>query len=318
MMNEEQIFLANAYLDGELTAEERRIAEADPAVMAEVDELRALQGLVRDVPPPSDAVREAAVTAAMAEFRPAVAPRPAPVTPPPPVVPFRRRPAFGRILAVAATFAGIGLLGLVIVNLPSGDDDDDAADEPAAVEVATDDGDDAAGGDAAEEPAEEPAAEAAVDDREFAESEAAEELEAADAEADLADDGADAGAEPAAEEPAMEEPADEAADDDGGEVDAAETRTSLAPSAGLSIDMPLRTGEEFSLFALDVFLANQAGEAPPTPNTACPDPNILSRSFLEFDGVPAEVLVQIDVEAGLAVALHPETCDVLLEAPLEP
>ena len=113
-MNEEQFFLANAYLDGELTAEERGIAEADPAVMAEVEQLRALQNDLRDVEPPSDAARESAIGAALAEFtsrsstststgRVAPAVTAAPAAP----IVFRRRPAYARYLGVAAAMVAV-------------------------------------------------------------------------------------------------------------------------------------------------------------------------------------------------------------------
>ncbi|HUF99730.1 MAG TPA: hypothetical protein VMM60_16505, partial [Ilumatobacter sp.] len=67
-MNDDQYFLANAYIDGELTADERQFAEADPDVMSEVDRLRAMQSLLRESAPPSPAARSAAIAAAMAEF----------------------------------------------------------------------------------------------------------------------------------------------------------------------------------------------------------------------------------------------------------
>ena len=131
-MNDDQIFLANAYLDGELTDEERALAEADPEVMAEVEELRALQELVRDVDPPTDLARRTAVAAAMAQFSATAAgavsrpPAPAPI-------PFRPRPSYAKYLAVAAGVLGVGVLGVAIANLDTGDDDsaDTAAEEPA-------------------------------------------------------------------------------------------------------------------------------------------------------------------------------------------
>ena len=57
MTTDEQYLLASAYLDGELTDDERRLAEADPAVMAEVEQLRALQAEIADVEPPTAAAQ---------------------------------------------------------------------------------------------------------------------------------------------------------------------------------------------------------------------------------------------------------------------
>ena len=42
-MNDDQRLLANAYLDGEVSADERARAEADPEVVAEVARLRAVR-----------------------------------------------------------------------------------------------------------------------------------------------------------------------------------------------------------------------------------------------------------------------------------
>ena len=64
-MNAEHEFLASGYVDGDLTDDERRIAEADPAVMAEVEQLRALRAELADVPPPTTDARESAIAAAM-------------------------------------------------------------------------------------------------------------------------------------------------------------------------------------------------------------------------------------------------------------
>jgi hypothetical protein len=63
--------LASAYLDGEVTPAERQAAEADPAVRARVEELRAVRALLlrsaRPAPPSfSSAERDAAVAGAVA------------------------------------------------------------------------------------------------------------------------------------------------------------------------------------------------------------------------------------------------------------
>lgn len=130
----ELILRASAYLDGELSADEMTRAEADPAVMAEVEALRALQEQLAHVDPPADDVRDRAIAAALDEFdllhaagAAAAAPTPAPSPDPSPnVVPFRPRPAYARWLTAAAAVVGIGVLGAVIAGTQGGSDDEQA------------------------------------------------------------------------------------------------------------------------------------------------------------------------------------------------
>lgn len=116
----ELILRASAYLDGELDADERARAEADPAVMAEVEALRSLQDEIRDVEPPTADTREAAITAALAEFD---ALRPATDR----VVPFRPRPSYSRWLTAAAAVVAVGLVGVVVAQSNRGGDDEGSA-----------------------------------------------------------------------------------------------------------------------------------------------------------------------------------------------
>lgn len=67
-MNDDQLLLANAYVDGAVTAEERARAEGDAVVMAEVERLRSVRDALRAVDPPDDARREQAIAAALASF----------------------------------------------------------------------------------------------------------------------------------------------------------------------------------------------------------------------------------------------------------
>jgi hypothetical protein len=67
-MNDEQELLASAYLDGALTDEERARAEADPDVMAAVEQLGELRRAVSAVDPPNPARRDAAINAALKAF----------------------------------------------------------------------------------------------------------------------------------------------------------------------------------------------------------------------------------------------------------
>jgi len=110
---------ASAYLDGELDNAEITAAEADPAVMAEVGQLRSLQEAVRAVVEPTSSVRDGAIAAALAEYDRKRHPAP--------LIRSRPRPAYTRWLAVAAAVAGLAALGAVIATNSRGGDDNDAA-----------------------------------------------------------------------------------------------------------------------------------------------------------------------------------------------
>jgi hypothetical protein len=60
--------LASAYLDGDLSADERARADADPATMALVDSYRSLHTTLADVPPASMSDRAAALAAGLSEY----------------------------------------------------------------------------------------------------------------------------------------------------------------------------------------------------------------------------------------------------------
>jgi hypothetical protein len=64
-MNDDLTLLASAYLDGDVTADERARVEADSEVLAEVDRLRSVRALLSDVEPPSISVREAQLSTAL-------------------------------------------------------------------------------------------------------------------------------------------------------------------------------------------------------------------------------------------------------------
>lgn len=64
-MNDDLTFLASAYLDGDVTPDERARVEADPGALAEVDRLRTVRFLLGDVEQPSISVREAHLASAL-------------------------------------------------------------------------------------------------------------------------------------------------------------------------------------------------------------------------------------------------------------
>lgn len=285
-MNDEQYFLANAYVDGELTGVERRSAEADPDVMSEVEQLRSLQARVRSVEPPVAATREAAIAAAMTGFGSvSIAPQRSPRAT---VMEFRRRRWSTRYLGLAAGFVAIGLLGAVVVTSLSGGGDDDATSELA--------GDEPTAALAVEQPS---------SDRILESSDAA--VAASDApgvaEAELA---------PVAEQPvaeAAQAPADEAASDSADTVVAAD-RPEIDPA------QPLSTPAELGAYGTYLVELQQAGQLPPTPNTKCLQPGIMGSTRYLFDNVSVEVLVAVDETTRTTTAIDPDTCRELLVGPL--
>lgn len=299
-MNDEQYLLASAYLDGELTAQQRALAEADPDVMSEVDRLRLLQAELRSVTPPSDAAREQAIGAAMSAFTQA-APRPAPpVNAVTRTVEFRRRPSYARYLGLAAGVLAVGVLGFVVANaVRTGDDDDadfDAADEVLVEEPA-------------DEPAEEPAEQPVEEQRDLTE-----------AAAELGDDVADSEAGGFADEPASDEqPAAEASDEPADEP-AAEPADEPADSDTVAPviepTQPLTTPTELGAYGTYLLGLQAVENLPPTPNTACPQQVILGISEYVFDGVPIDVLVAVDEQERSVSAIDPDTCETLVVGPL--
>jgi hypothetical protein len=116
-MTDDQLLLANAYVDDDLDAAERARAEADDEVMAEVARLRATVAALRDVEPPDPARRAAALAAAMR-----AAERPTPVAPPVPLRPRRTWAAAG----IAAALVAVVIGGAVVLRATPGGDDDDS------------------------------------------------------------------------------------------------------------------------------------------------------------------------------------------------
>ncbi len=118
-MTDDQLLLANAYVDNELDTAERARAEADPDVMAEAARLRTAIAALRDVEPPDPARREAALAAALSS-----AGRPTPVAPP---IPLRPRRAWWTGAGIAAGLVAILVAGAFVLRATSSGDDDDSA-----------------------------------------------------------------------------------------------------------------------------------------------------------------------------------------------
>lgn len=309
-MNDEQFFLANAYLDGELTADERRIAEADPEVMTEVEQLRALQAGVRDVPAPTAAARESAISAAMAAFDGSLGTDAAPAGDAPghtgsPVVPFRPRPAYAKYLGIAAAFVAVAGLGIVLAQGAGGDDDsaDTAADMPTDGAVER--------GDAMTEPAD--TADAAdselmitADDADDATADQAVEDEvAAEPEAgDMPETGPEATAESSSEDSSGGSPTS------GGEQ-LREVPPDFDPRAPIADDV------ELGVYGVYLLAEREAERLPPTPNHSCVTfEQILDEAMLVVDGEPVRVYVDVRESDGQVVALRTDTCAELLRGSL--
>jgi hypothetical protein len=127
-MNDDLFLLASAYLDGELSADERAHVESEPELLELVDRLRAVASDIAAVDPPATARRDAAVHAALAAFdEMAAAEAPARTDAPDrSVVPMPvPRPVAARWLSVAAAVLVIGVLGTVAISALSGRTSDD-------------------------------------------------------------------------------------------------------------------------------------------------------------------------------------------------
>jgi hypothetical protein len=120
--------LASAYLDGEVTAEERAVVEGDPALLIEVDRLRRLRDELAEARPAPAAARDAAIAAAMTVFDES----PGNVVD---LAAARRRTRWIQGLSAAAAVA-IVAAGAVVIATRNGDEGD-VADENAAVPATT-------------------------------------------------------------------------------------------------------------------------------------------------------------------------------------
>jgi negative regulator of sigma E activity len=311
-MNDDQYLLASAYLDGELDAAERAAAASDPEVMAEVDRLRALQADVRFVEPPSDAVRESAITAALDEFDAlftaatrTLETQPLPASPAR-VVEFRPRPAYARWLGAAAAVVAIGFVGVVVARSAGGGDDDDAgaADLQAL--------DDAAGSDAdSARIAEAPAAESSFSD-------AADNSVMSTAYAATDATGADSSATASAAEnaTATTELADATAAPSGDAplptIAAAGTAPPFDPA------VPIADEQALGLVGRELLDREAKGTLGATPDTVCGAgegmPPILDEGLYQTTAGPVPVMIAVDHVTRETTAFDRDSCEVVATA----
>ena len=166
-MNDDLTQLASAYLDDDVTADERAQVDRDAAALAEVERLRAVRALLGDVEPPAISLREAQLAAALdvwerlpeaertgarrdqtpAGIDAAAVAGAASVTAPTPINK-RPRAVSTRWLTGAAAALVLVLAGGVALQLRTGEDDEASTSADAAEELAADDSDSAAVADA--------------------------------------------------------------------------------------------------------------------------------------------------------------------------
>lgn len=320
-MNDDHYFLANAYLDGELTDEERRVAQDDPDVMSEVDRLRALQSALRAVDPTSPATRAAAIAAAMEVFETGLA---EPISSRAPsrapsraserrvVAPLaRKQPAYTRYLGIAAGLLAIGAIGIVAAGALGGSDNDSAGqstedaittDTFAQITIAADSASrEASATTAAADAPQDEMADVGMAESAPAEGSTAATTAAADAQSDSAGDLATTtmSAEQATAYPTT-----------GGPIEPIADRNQTIATPG-------------QLAGLGVLLADlrDAGELGATPETRCifddPAIEIVDTARYQFGDATAPVIVALvdDGIEGHTLAIDPDTCDIVIVGP---
>jgi hypothetical protein len=114
--------LASAHLDGVTSPEEAARVEANPALLARVEELRAVRAALGEVPAVDATRRDAAITAALAAFEEDGAGRGA-VALVTPLAARRLSPTTVRVLSAAAVVAILALLVPLLSGIDGGDDD---------------------------------------------------------------------------------------------------------------------------------------------------------------------------------------------------
>ncbi len=144
-MNDDLTLLASAYLDGDVTADERARVEADESLLAEVDRLRYVQALLAETGPTSISVRETLLANALAAWDrvPATATTSTTTTAPTSLADRRRTSTNRRLMGVAAAIVLVLAGGIVLqtVSSDNGDDTtsssaDDATDLPEVAALA--------------------------------------------------------------------------------------------------------------------------------------------------------------------------------------
>ncbi len=125
-MNDDLILLASAYLDGDVTADERARVEADEALLAEVERLRYVQALLAKTEPSSISVRESLLANALDAWDRVPAATTA-SSAPTSLADRRRASSNRRLLGVAAAIVLVLAGGIVLQTVSSNSTDDSAS-----------------------------------------------------------------------------------------------------------------------------------------------------------------------------------------------
>ena len=155
-MNDDLTTLASAYLDGDVTADERAQVDGNPELTAEVERLRLVQALLADVENPPISIREQHLAAALSAWDrlpatersganrdatpsgidPAAAAVAASISTPPPtsLASRRRKSSTGWILGAAAAVAVV-MGGGIILQSQSNEDDSSASIDDSTLET---------------------------------------------------------------------------------------------------------------------------------------------------------------------------------------
>ena len=302
-MTSEHDTLASAYLDGDLTAVERRRVEADPAVMAVVDEFRALRARLGDVEPAPAAARESAIATAMAAYSGQFSDQPD-TRPGDVVVPIRRRIEPTTWLGVAAVALIVAALGVVAVRgIGRGGDDDSIAGDAAAELPIT-------AADLSPTAADQDAADTESLDQSVLDSDATEDSMAtmlAEEPAAVAPDAADA-------DEASDAPAEERSDGGASAEEPADDSFSTTTALPDRIESPLQL-RSVAHYLLQLRDSRELGA---TPEHRCDFFNVLDDATFVVDGVERHVLIDVDEVAGVVAAVDEATCNVVAETTLDP
>jgi hypothetical protein len=304
-MTDDLTLLASTYLDGAATPDERARVEADPDLLAEVERLRNARAAMLDArwfERPDDDVREATIAAALAAWDVPEADRNGsradtrPAGPRPPVVALEQRRPYTRWLtAAAAAVVAVAGLGVIVAQF-GGDDDTDSS---TAIELSAD------------------IDAGAESSTEFAEqsgppSDTSEALVSSGIAADDGGGGApDSDAVAEATSPAATEAPADAADS----ADTAAAAEVASEPRSLAV---MQTSQDLGVVAAAAKVAVENGTNPDVPARPCSD--------AEFDDIDTyvalgtyldrSVVIGIDDEDDRAIAVDPDTCEIVAEAPL--
>jgi hypothetical protein len=135
-MNDDLILLASAYLDGDVTAEERALVESDPELLGEVERLRSVRIMLGDTEPASISLRERHLASALDAWDTVMAT--AGDSSPTPLGERRRRRSNRTLLGAAAAIMVVFAGGVALQTLTGGESSDETAFDAATAPAATD------------------------------------------------------------------------------------------------------------------------------------------------------------------------------------